>query len=199
MILSFDSVGAWNYLVTCLVEASESIMKWFVGEVSGAGTGAGLSAKGKADMDLKTAEIVGGMMLMQQCAFYADAIAESYGIGSGVDTGDMSFWGEYKASFPWFNRVRSSTRIVGRPIGSYKDMWGGNHKSLGLFQGVDLEGITYFDKEANQYVTIQPIQANFAIQNAERRFLQDGGRVSREIELAIDKWVSGVGRFFIER
>ena len=41
MTLTFDSVGAWNYLVTCLVEASDGIMKWFVGEVSGAGSGSG--------------------------------------------------------------------------------------------------------------------------------------------------------------
>ena len=199
MTLTFDSVGAWNYLVTCLVEASDGIMKWFVGEVSGAGSGSGLSGKGKADMDQGAAELIGGMMIVQQVAFYADAIAESYGIGSGADTGDFSFWNEYKSSFKWFNRARTGMTIVGRPLGSYKDMWGNAHKSLGLFEGKNLEGITFFDKELGREVTIEPVYANFAIQNAEKRFLQHEGRVKRELDMAIDKWVSGLGRFFIER
>ena len=89
--------------------------------------------------------------------------------------------------------------IVGRPLGSYKDMWGNAHKSLGLFEGKNLEGITFFDKELGREVTIEPVYANFAIQNAEKRFLQHEGRVKRELDMAIDKWVSGLGRFFIER
>ena len=38
MNLTFDSAGAWNYLVICLTEAADEVMKSFYGEISGAGT-----------------------------------------------------------------------------------------------------------------------------------------------------------------
>ena len=98
MTLTFDSVGAWNYLVTCLVEASDEVMKSFYGELSGAGTGSGLSAEAlKATNMDASAKVVGGSMILHECAFYADAIAESYGTGSLADTGAFSFWNEYAA------------------------------------------------------------------------------------------------------
>ena len=198
MTLTFDSTGAWNYLVICLTEAADEVMKSFYGEISGAGTGGGLSGKALSATERKETMVVGSSMIIGQFAFYADAIVESYGTGSLADTGEHSFWNEYAAQkgASGFNPSRTTKYIVGRPRGSYADIWGKRHSTWGKFEGVNLEGIEYFDEKTGQMVKIEPIAASYAIQNAEAWFLQHEGIVALKVSTAMEKWTSELGRFW---
>lgn len=199
MSLTFNTAGAWNYLTQCLTEAVERIMDWYVNELSGGGTGSGLSGEGLAATEIGEAKKIGEAMIVKQVSFYADAIVESYGTGSLADTGEYSFWKEYASQkgANGFNPSRTTKYIVGRPRGSYSDLWGKRHSTWGSAEGVNLEGRSYRDS-TGRLKTIYPIKPNYAIQNAEKR-LGNGVKVKMEVDMAIEKWVAGIGQFFVER
>ena len=201
MMLTFDSVGAQQYLVECVKEASEEVMNWFVGETRGLGSGSGLSAAGQAATELSEVEAIGAGIVRQQCIFYADAIVDSYGTGSLADTGERSFWKEYSAQkgANGFNPSRTTKYIAGRPRGSYSDIWGKRHSTWGTLEGLNIEGLEFIDSETGKLVKIEPMAASYAIQNAEKWLTQSEGRCKRAIIAAAEKWVSKLDEFFIER
>lgn len=151
-------------------------MKFLIDEFYKAAT-AGMSADAKAAS--KNQGIIEDIEnhVVARCAFYADAILESYGIGSKADTGPNSYWDEYKES-GLLNPVRKGTAIVGRPKGEYINIWGEPDYSSGTKEGQLLESKTetprtFFDDRKNKWVTIGPKRGTYAIQNAEVWLMQN--------------------------
>lgn len=91
------------------------------------------------------------------------ALADSYGVGS-LMTLDNPGLQDYMRSESW-NKARRGTTIVGRPAGTYTDIFGNKHKTSGKFVGKPLEnksnitGTKYF---------ISPSSPSYALQMAEK-------------------------------
>lgn len=112
---------------------------------------------------------------------YAHAIVDSYGTGLKMDLGN-EFWAEYRKS-NLFNPSRTGKAIVGRPKGSYTNIFGETKTSEGKFEGVNIEGF------------VEPITPSRAFQLAEI-WLLNGGRVEEILTQYIIDWVKGMGQYF---
>lgn len=94
------------------------------------------------------------------CTFYAQSILKSYGRGSAMDMSN-EYLSEYfgNQELGW-NPVRKSAQIVGRPQGSYTNIFGEEKYSKGNMEGLNLEEM------------FPPQKPSYAIQNAEKRLKQ---------------------------
>lgn len=140
-----------------------------------------------------------------RCRFYADAILESFGVGSLADRGPFSKWKEYEKS-EFFNPARKGRmNIVGRPNDGYTDMWGNPQKSTGTRAGQNLEGKRgvprkWYDKDGKLHV-IEPKRGTYTIQNAEVWLMQDREtsmerRIKQEVELFISEMSQNPSKYF---
>lgn len=182
-----------------LKEELEKTMKALIDEFYRAAT-SGMSADAKADSDnLGVTEDELEHQINAQCAFYADAILESYGIGSLADTGSNSYWDDYTKS-PFFNPARHGTAIVGRPAGEYTNIWGEKETSSGTKAGQLLESKTktprkFFDKSKGKWVSIEPKRPTYAIQNVEVWLMQNRETsMERKIEETVIQFIQQVSQ-----
>lgn len=160
--LYFDADACYRGLVDKLMDTADEIMEYFYKDAI-----SGLDENGKADSKLiKAVEETSGYIIAK-CEFYANALMQSFGTGSKADTSSESYWEEYKKS-PWFNPSRFGKEIVGRRRGSYIDIFGEQRSTWGNYEGINIEGKTFFDKKKGKEVTIEPIEPKKSIQNAER-------------------------------
>lgn len=92
-------------------------------------------------------------------------LADSYGTGSFMLDNNPGF-AEYKKAWGTF---RHSKAIVGRPAGSYTDIFGRKHTTSGAFKGVNIEGKRVYTrkKESERDYYISPVHPSYAIQLAE--------------------------------
>lgn len=130
-----------------------------------------------------------------RCHFYADAILESFGVGSLSDNGPYSQWEEYSKS-PYFNKLRQGTRnIVGREAGPYTDIWGNPQVSEGGKAGQNLESKSgkprkWYDKNGVLH-ELAPQHPKYMIQNAEAWIMVNREtRMERAIQTEIDRFIS---------
>lgn len=65
-------------------------------------------------------------------------LADSYGTGSFMNIKDNPDYQEYRNSSLW-NPARKSNKIVGRPEGTYTDIFGNTKYSSGYMKGINLE------------------------------------------------------------
>ena len=98
-------------------------------------------------------------------------LADSYGTGSLMLSNNPGFQ-SYKNSNRW-NRARTGKTIVGRPRGSYKDIFGNTRKSLGTMEGVPIEGLEKWHRRivednSSSELTIEPVSPSYALQDAEK-------------------------------
>lgn len=98
-------------------------------------------------------------------------LADSYGTGSLMLSNNPGFQ-SYKNSDRW-NRARTGKTIVGRPKGSYKDVFGNTRKSLGTMEGVPIEGLEKWHRRIvednnSSELTIEPVSPSYALQDAEK-------------------------------
>lgn len=128
-----------------------------------------------------------------RCWFYADAILESYGIGSKADRGPRSQWEEYEKS-KLFNPARKGKmNIVGRPVppNQYKNIWGETSLTSGKNKGKNLEGIYVTDPITGLTEKIEPVPPTYTIQNAEMWLMQNRETsMERRIEREVVKFIS---------
>ena len=89
------------------------------------------------------------------------ALADSYGTGSLMVLSNPGFE-EYRKSDRW-NPARTGKRIVGRPMGVYKDMFGRTHVTSGTFKGKPIENRSFGKK-----YHIIPTPPSYAIQMANQ-------------------------------
>lgn len=193
MDVVFESEQMATGLLQALISETDNCVKVFIDEVKQS------LNKGKEAIDSDKAQLViedGVHKITASAKFYADAILESYGLGSLADTGANSYWDEYTKS-RYFNKLRTSTTIVGRPRGSYVDPWGKQHSTWGGMAGKNIEGMEFEDKNGN-LVRIEPKAPTYAIQNAEKWIIgKTDTWIERRLITAATKWImENASRFF---
>lgn len=180
-----------------LKEELKKTMKALIDEFYRAAT-SGMSTDAKADSDnLGVTEDELEHQIEAQCAFYADAILESYGTGSLADRGPNSNWDEYEKS-KFFNPARRGKQnIVGRPKGNYTNIWGETEmvESSGKNAGKNLEGIWWIDPITGYKVEVKPSRPTYAIQNVEVWLMQNRETsMERKIEETVIQFIQQVSQ-----
>lgn len=177
--LTFDAEGCYRALIEKLIKVADAIMEEFYNDAI-----AGLDADGKEDSERINAiwdETQG--YVETQCKFYANALMQSFGTGSAADTGEESYWDEYKKMRTKelgyiFNPSRPTSAIRGRPKiddGKYTNIFGEEQTTTGLNAGKNIETLHIEDKNGN-YIQIKPMIPQRSIQNAERWLLKNHQR-----------------------
>lgn len=190
--LQFDSEKFYEDLVDHLLTVMDSINQQFFKEATN-----GLSSDGKADSDIEKAVVedfsdydaaTGTKFINARCQFYADAIMESFGTGSKSDTSEDSYWEDYRAtangSPAYFNPLRTGTTIVGRPRGSYINIYGEQKSTFGNMAGKSIE-VKDAKNEEDKKWRVEPKSPSYSIQRAEDWSMRDG--YSRKIEGKIEE------------
>lgn len=203
MGLTFDANGCYRALCDKLIDTMNEVMDSFYREAI-----QGLDYDGKASTEVekahieKTAGSSGDLRLsdakdfiITKAKFYAEAIMQSYGTGKFADT---TYWSEYEGS-NLFNPSRKGkgTTIVGRPKGTYTNIFGEKETSSGKNNGKPLPRFLYdpvlgYDVDINQ-------PGSHSIQNAEKWVIKNGEtRVERYLELAVTEFFEKEAhKFFI--
>lgn len=191
--LSFNSNAFIQDLKEYLLSIMDSINKQFYNSIE---NGMGMLGKGDSEIEKSVIENRsdhdappdGGIEFINaRCRFYTNAIMDSFGTGSKMDTSNK-YWDEY-AMGSMYNPSRSKqvgTPIVGRPQGSYKDIYGNDRFSTGKKSGYIIEG------GRNSYGSkIEAIHPSGAIQKQEAWVMQNGETwIERRIELEIMTFIS---------
>lgn len=93
-------------------------------------------------------------------------LADSYGTGSNMLDINPGL-AEYRNSKTW-NPVRKGKAIVGRPEGTYTDLFGRVRKTSGTFKGVNIEGKRVSKNTSGDDYYISATNPSYAIQLAEQ-------------------------------
>lgn len=111
---------------------------------------------------------------------YANAIMDSYGTGSQMDTSNP-FLSEYKNSDIW-NDLRTGNAIVGRSKGRYKNIYGSIRYSTGSMAGKNIEN------------RIKPRSPSYAFQHAQLWFTRE--RINKVLNIVIREFIKGMYKYF---
>lgn len=202
----FDGDSAYKLLHDRLIVAMDDLMQQFYKQAT-----SGLSGDAKADSEREAAVDTNeteytnfgsaagaARFISAKCYFYAQAVMESFGTGSLADTGPDSYWNEYRAS-GMFNPSRLDKTIVGRPAGSYVDIYGERRSTSGKYEGVNLEGKTFLNSNF-ELTSISPISPKRSIQTAEAWVIKNGETmVERRIQLEVEQFFTrDIRKFFSE-
>lgn len=175
--LTFDSRAAFNGLREEIIKMADMLIDEYYNEIQyGMDTPEGRESLelglSKDDRTLIHREIIGG----------AWAIIDSFGTGSKMDTSNP-FLTEYKQSALW-NPERHTNTIVGRPKGSYTNIFGETKESSGKMAGLYIEHI------------VDVKTPSMAFQNAWR-WMQAGNRVGKRLQECIRGF--NFARYFVFR
>lgn len=193
LVLKFDADRLYADLVEHLMTVMDSINQQFFKEAT-----SGLSAEGKADSDIEKAVLEnepdfmaseGTKFIIARCKFYAEALMDSFGTGSKADTSSDSYWEDYRETAngnpKYFNPLRTGTTVVGRPRGSYIDIYGKQQSTFGNYAGRSIEIKDAPADEKDSSWRFVPKSPSYSIQRAEDWFLREG--YSRKIEGKIEE------------
>jgi hypothetical protein len=176
MRLRFNRRKAAADLRKAVKSAADQCLKEFYSEIrSGMNTG-------KAKTDLHRMREDEENYFRRMVVGYADAVLDSYGTGSLMDTLNP-FFSEYKNSTLW-NPARNALTIVGRYKGFYIDIYGRKQYSSGKRAGRNIE---------SKY---KPQRPSYAFQRAEKWWCVSNGRVNEILNRKIREWVNGMGQYF---
>jgi hypothetical protein len=143
------------------------------------------SPSGKDDLDAKSMDDLQAGMLRRQVIGGAWAIIDSWGMGSKMDKSNP-FLAEYMDS-SLFNPLRSGYEIVGRPPGSYVNIFGETTESSGSMAGSSVESF------------IQPREPSKAFQQAWQWF-KKGERIDKKLAASTSAFFANVranpGKYF---
>ncbi len=157
LVLKFDYMKMGYDLCDVLVDAVNEIMNHFMFDVR--------STLKATDYEVLPAEFDESLQRINaECVFYAHSIIESYGTGSRMDINNEALL-DYIGS-KWWNPSRWSLDIVGRPLGSYLNIFGEKKESRGTREWKRISG---------------GIEPSYAIQNAEKE-LYGNGYVMRTLQ-----------------
>lgn len=201
MGLTFDADACYRALVDRLIDTMNQVMDTFYKEAI-----QGLDFDGRAATEVEKAHVekTSGSnrdlklvdakeFIVTKAKFYAEAIIQSYGTGKFADT---TYWEQYESG-SLFNPARKGkgTTIVGRPAGSYTNIFGEKETSSGKNEGKPLPRFLYdpvlgYDVDINQ-------PGSHSIQNAEKWVIKDGEtRVERYIETAVNDFFANEAKNF---
>lgn len=176
LTLRFNAESFFNDYIEFLVDAANECMERFLSDARiGLGT---------RDQEVEAAKVTAEKIITSKCVFYAQSILKSYGTGKKMDTSNEALT-EYMQSRFW-NPLRKSSAIAGRPKGRYENIFGEMVESSGALAGVDdISGI--MKKTYGLDIEKKP---TYSIQNAEKKLKQVGGYVDRIISNYTDDFIS---------
>lgn len=178
LTLEFDGNGFMQALTEKLIEVADNLMKAFFKEAT---QGSAYSSESKIEPAVLDSV---SHMITAKCFFHANAIMESFGVGTGIDT-SSEYLSDYINSDLW-NPARRSTAVVGRPAGEYTNIYGKQAMSSGRMEGIP---ISFATRPAKMF-----------IQKAEAWIMRDGTtKIERTVETEILKFIQDeAGKFFIQ-
>ncbi len=178
--LKFNSAGFVELYKSELMKTTNEIMKSFEKDVK--------MRLNKAKNDIEREESIaeGKNIISAKITAYAQAIIESYGTGSKMDTSNP-YLEEYKSSDLW-NPARKGLAISGRPAGKYTNILGEEKISSGSMEGKNLEEISPL---------FQARTPTMAIQQAEQWLKENTGYFEHELNLFQQKVFSNINQFFV--
>lgn len=127
-------------------------------------------------------------MLIREVIGKANAIMDSYGTGSQMDTSNPAL-SEYMNSELW-NSERTGLEIVGRDKGIYKNIYGSTDYSSGNMAGKNVEY-----SSGNPKGKVTPITPSFAFQDAEKWFIK-GNRIDTVLNTVIKNFFADMSKYF---
>lgn len=174
--LRFNKSRALSAYRKAIKKAADQLLEEFYNEISGKMN----SSEGRSDLSRmsRNEEKIFVRMVIGQ----ADAIMDSYGTGSKMDTHYNAALEAYKNS-DLYNPARTDKTIVGRPKGTYTNIYGEQQQSSGKREGMPVEGF------------YKPVSPSYAFQRAEVWFFK-GNRVSEVLTMYINEWIQGMGQYF---
>ena len=178
--LKFNSSGFVQLYKSELIKTTNEIMKSFEKDVKMR------LNKAKNDIEREESIEIGKNIISAKVTAYAQAIMESYGTGSKMDTSNP-FLDDYRGSDLW-NPARKGIAISGRPKGKYINILGEEKISSGSMEGKNLEQISPL---------FQPKTPTMAIQQAQEWLKSNTGYFEYELNLFRQKVFSNINQFFI--
>jgi hypothetical protein len=184
LALKFDAESFYKSLCEELVNAADECMNHFLSDALN-----GLHARDSVELLPTIYEA--GDYIQGRCVFYADAIMESYGTGTMMDT-TSDYLQDYRNSDLW-NPNRKLLSIAGRKKGKYTNIRGEEVESSGSLS--HLQDITDIMKVYGIDINKPP---KYQIQNAEKKLDRglNGGYVDRIIEKHIESVLLNSGKYF---
>lgn len=173
--LYFNSQAAFEDLKRRISDIADDILDEYFAEINNRMQ----TFKGRNDLE-KYKENVGNVF-KRSVIGYADAIIDSYGTGSLLDTSNEAL-SSYKSSALW-NPLRLGNQIVGRRKGTYRNIYGELSYSKGNMAGRPIEHI------------VKPKAPSYAFQNAWIMYVK-GKRIQELITLAVNEWCRNCSKYF---
>lgn len=178
--LKFNSAAFFNFYKSELLKTTNEIMSSFEKDVKMR------LNKAKDDIEREKSIEEGKNIISAKVTAHAQAILESYGTGSKMDTSNP-YLEEYQSSDLW-NPSRKGLAISGRPPGKYINILGEEKESSGSMEGKNLEQISPL---------FRPRTPTMAIQQAEDWLKANTGYFEHELNLFQQRVFSNTGSFFI--
>lgn len=145
-----------------------------------------LSQQAKGDIEINHAKLEAGETnIRASVAFKGYALLESFGKGSQMDT-SSPYLDEYMKSDLW-NPLRTGPTIVGRAAGEYTNFFGQTSVSTGNKAGQPVE---------TEHGRVRSRKPTYSIQNAEKWFLDSNSKIERKLDLVLEDFISGAGKYF---
>lgn len=166
MALKFDKIGLQNEIFNELQkELSYALLAWENEVLSKSKHG--LYGK-KMHPEVSTMMKRGVNKITAYLEANTYVLAESYGTGSFM-LDDNPGLVEYRTDPQRWNPARKGKTIVGRPKGSYTNLFNQERTTSGQFEGVNIEGRKVYSrkKETERDYFISPTKPSYAIQLAE--------------------------------
>lgn len=194
MKLIFDADAMIEDLKIILIEVMDELNDDFYKEAIRGMTFEGIASSEKipAEISINSSGNFGegDTFIVAKCKFYAQAILDSFGVGKYADT-TSKYWEDYTKSI-YYNperAARNTTDILGRPKGTYTDIFGKTRESSGKSSGKPLPDPLRF----NDGTVLQSKPGSHSIQLAEAYVMQNGKtRIERRIEMEIEKFFNEV-------
>lgn len=153
MVLRFDVDACMKALLEKIIQLADALIDEMYDDST-----QGMKDSEKKSIDTEYAKYAEGV-IKAQIVYGALAIMRSYGTGSAMDTTNP-YLQDYMSSH-WWNPVRKTTAIVGRPAGEYINILGVAAKSTGKMAGRNIEA------------SHRPMQPTNGISRMEQRYIRN--------------------------
>lgn len=162
MALRLNVNGLINEFLNIFEKELESALNSWENEVKSKIRHNFFSKNGKVSHEIKR-EAKGFVAYLKANTY---VLADSYGTGSNMLDINPGL-AEYRNSKIW-NPARKGKTIVGRPEGTYTDLFGRVRKTSGVFKGVNIEGKRVSNNTNKNDYYISATHPSYAIQLAEQ-------------------------------
>lgn len=169
MSLKFDSQGAYNEFIKLLEQELDGLFDIWKSDVLSKMLNSYYQKNAKASVEMHYDETKKSIITIFKAN--ANVLADSFGTGS-LMLDDNPIVKEY-LSGPKGNKegqinpARKGKTIVGRPAGTYKDIFGNVRTTKGTYKGINIENLN-IKKEHRQKPFIYPTSPSNVIRDADK-------------------------------